>query len=73
MSLMDDAQKASALFEDIAISNQLAKSQASGAGFAHCQESGIEIPAARRAAIPNCSTCTGCQELLEINAQHYRR
>lgn len=31
-----------------------------------CEECGVAIPAARRQAVPGCSTCVDCQALLEM-------
>lgn len=37
-----------------------------------CEECGVEIPARRRAALPGCSTCVDCQQLLETKIRNYR-
>lgn len=32
----------------------------------HCDECGIDIPAARRRAVPGCECCIDCQQLREV-------
>jgi len=39
-----------------------ARLAAAGPGATHCDECGIEIPEARRAAIPGARLCVRCQE-----------
>ena len=72
MSKFDDAQKIDQHLLDAALSIQREQANKPGAEFLHCQECGIEIPAARRKAITNCSTCVDCQSLIEIRRQQYR-
>jgi phage/conjugal plasmid C-4 type zinc finger TraR family protein len=45
---------------------QLARSRLSkGESLAHCEECGVDIPEARRKAIPGVRLCVSCQEELE--------
>ncbi|XXF10184.1 TraR/DksA C4-type zinc finger protein [Pseudomonas sp. D2-3] len=32
----------------------------------HCESCGIEIPPARRLAVPGCQTCVDCQAIREV-------
>ena len=36
-----------------------------GPGLAHCEECGVEIPQARRDAVPGVRLCIACQEALD--------
>ncbi|MBB1386586.1 TraR/DksA family transcriptional regulator [Pseudoalteromonas sp. SG45-5] len=75
MSKLDDAQKIEQHLLDAALSLHHEQANKPGAAFEHCQECGIEIPAARRKAVKNCSTCVECQSLIESlneKQQHYR-
>ncbi|WP_304635524.1 TraR/DksA C4-type zinc finger protein [Pseudoalteromonas sp.] len=72
MSKFDDAQKIEQHLLDAALSIHREKNNKPGAEFTHCQECGIDIPAARRKAVKNCSTCIECQSLVEIKQRHYK-
>ena len=73
MDLLDSAQQTSDFLLNAALREQQAKSQRGGVEFEHCQECGVEIPKARRAAIKNCSTCADCQHLIELKQKHFKR
>jgi phage/conjugal plasmid C-4 type zinc finger TraR family protein len=43
----------------------------SGPGSSHCAECGVEIPAARRQAIPGVRLCVACQQAHDQEAAHF--
>jgi phage/conjugal plasmid C-4 type zinc finger TraR family protein len=50
----------------------LAKSRLpQGPGLSHCAECGIEIPQARRDAIPSVRLCLACQDALDRDATRF--
>ena len=44
-----------------------------GVSLSHCEDCGVEIPAARRAATHGCSRCVLCQRAYEDFLKSYRR
>ena len=44
-----------------------------GASLSHCEDCGVEIPAARRAATQGCTRCVLCQRAYEDFLKAYRR
>ena len=72
---MDDIDRANELAElntQIAINNH--RNQLTAKDSAHnCEECGFEIPSQRQIAVPGCSLCVGCAELLENKNTHFRR
>ena len=48
-----------------ALAKLRAQQQVSGPGLLHCEACGIEIPAARREAVPGVRLCIGCQSARE--------
>ena len=56
---------------ELALENQRNRTTATS-DDPHCEECGVEIPAKRREALPGCSTCVDCQQLLEAKTRNYR-
>ena len=44
-----------------------------GVSLSHCEDCGVEIPAARRAATQGCTRCVLCQRAYEDFLKSYRR
>lgn len=67
--MADKADIANDLMElnlEAALRNQRQATPVTAANDPDCEECGTEIPAARRAALPHCTTCVDCQQLLEL-------
>jgi phage/conjugal plasmid C-4 type zinc finger TraR family protein len=64
---MDEAQfELAQRAADAQIENALAKRVVyQGESATECESCGIDIPEARRKAVPGCQTCVDCQSLME--------
>lgn len=61
--LFELAQKAEQARLQQAIDNRV---RYQGESAEDCESCGVEIPLARRLAVPGCQTCTECQSLREV-------
>ncbi|MDQ2192161.1 MULTISPECIES: TraR/DksA C4-type zinc finger protein [Vibrio] len=63
MDAIDDADKAVAKFQQMALANQLARAMQNThlPSRTHCRECGDPIPKARQEEIKGCQYCTPCQ------------
>ncbi|MBQ4860498.1 TraR/DksA C4-type zinc finger protein [Pseudoalteromonas sp. MMG013] len=72
---MDEADRAQKIIEE-SLQRKLDEHSKKFAGpdidLDECEECGAEIPAARKAAIHNCTTCVHCQELIEREQRLFR-
>jgi len=68
---MDQFDRATQLEEqarEIALAQVLARTQGAGASALTCIDCGVDIPEARRRAVPGCQRCVDCQEEVERKA-----
>lgn len=61
--IIDAANELQQHFIDIGIMN--ARINRNSVSATHCEECGIEIPEARRIAVPGCTMCADCKEIAE--------
>jgi len=64
MDEADFAQEMSDRYRNAAIAVVLDRA-VTGESLGECQDCGIEIPEARRKAVPGCTRCVACQEISE--------
>jgi len=72
---MDQFDRATQLEEqqrEIALAQVLARTRGAGESALHCIDCGVDIPEARRRAVPGCQRCVDCQEDFENRAKGYR-
>jgi len=65
---MDQFDRATQLEEqqrEIALAQVLARTQGAGESALHCIDCGVDIPEARRQAVPGCQRCVDCQSVFE--------
>jgi len=68
---MDQFDRATQLEEAaraIALAKVLARTQGAGESLHHCIDCGVDIPEARRRAVPGCQRCVDCQAEVERSA-----
>ncbi|WP_163370960.1 TraR/DksA C4-type zinc finger protein [Endozoicomonas acroporae] len=73
---MDDIDRATDLAElttRIAIDNQRNKMLSAKDSAHNCEECGYEIPSERQIAVPGCSLCVACAEVLEARNKQFRQ
>ena len=71
---IDRANEEAQAFVDHALDEVRAPAHApQGASLSHCEDCGVEIPAARRAATQGCTRCVLCQRAYEDFLKSYRR
>lgn len=61
--IIDEANALEQHIIDIGVKN--ARINHSAVSATHCEECGIEIPEARRIAVPGCTMCIDCMEISE--------
>jgi len=65
---MDQFDRATLLEEqqrEIALAQVLARTQGAGESALYCIDCGVDIPEARRRAVPGCQRCVDCQAIFE--------
>ncbi|MDA8164074.1 MAG: TraR/DksA family transcriptional regulator [Desulfobacteraceae bacterium] len=67
MDEIDIAQNHWELLLSARINNLRQKATGADASATECEECGVEIPEARRQAVPGCTLCVDCQEKTEAN------
>ncbi|MCG8991461.1 TraR/DksA C4-type zinc finger protein [Laribacter hongkongensis] len=66
MDIADQAAEREELFREEALSHHRPQQQAQpSAEFCEMEDCGVEIPLARREAVPGCRYCIDCQERIE--------
>jgi phage/conjugal plasmid C-4 type zinc finger TraR family protein len=65
---IDQAQEMDERFRESALREQLHSREPSVSTSADCVDCGEEIPVERRAAVPGCLRCVGCQEEHEMHS-----
>lgn len=69
--IADDAQVVEELERKLALERHERRRAAAAKESAEFCECGVEIPAARRRAVPGVERCVDCEELREVNARRY--
>jgi len=72
---MDQFDRATQLEERqraFALAQVLQRARGAGESALHCMDCGVDIPEARRRAVPGCQRCVHCQEVFERRANGNR-
>jgi phage/conjugal plasmid C-4 type zinc finger TraR family protein len=72
VDIVDRAQAREAELLEDALARARGPLAAAAASRVHCQDCDGPIPAARRRAVPGCTTCVDCQDARERRAKQER-